>query len=165
MNNSATKFCPVPLEQQPTYEYQQLKNSWFFGWATLPVVDYIKKILWVGFATSPIVAPIAAVSFLPVLFPLKFVITTLIGIVFLTSLVLLQLYFGWSHVKSRLQQPRISYEESGWYDGQSWKKPSSMLDRDRLVVSYEIQPIMNRLRKTFSVFLGITVVGIIIWFV
>ena len=114
---------------------------------------------------SWIVAPIAAVSFLPALFPLQFTITTVIGILFLTSLVLSQLYFGWSHVKNRLQQPRISYEESGWYDGQSWTKPSAMLDRDRLVVSYEIQPIMNRLRKTFSIFLGITVVGIIIWFI
>jgi len=165
MNNSATKFCPVPLEQQPTYEYQQLRNSWFFSWVILPLIDYIKKILWVSLAMSLIVAPIAAVSFLPTLFPLQFTITTVIGVLFLTSLVLSQLYFGWSHVKNRLQQPRISYEESGWYDGQSWTKPSTMLDRDRLVVSYEIQPIMNRLRKTFSIFLGITVVGIIIWFI
>ena len=163
MNNSATKFCPVPLEQQPSYEYQQLRDSWFFSWATLPRIDYVTKILWVGLAMSPIVAPIAAVSFLPAKFPLKFTISTVTGIIFLTSLVLLQLYFGWLHVKNRLQQPRISYEESGWYDGQSWSKPSSMLDRDRLVVSYEIQPIINRLRKTFSTFLAITVVGIIIW--
>ena len=69
MNNSATKFCPVPLEQQPTYEYQQLRNSWFFSWVILPRIDYVKKILWVGFAMSWIVAPIAAVSFLPALFP------------------------------------------------------------------------------------------------
>ena len=100
MNNSATKFCPVPLEQQPSYEYQQLRDSWFFSWATLPRIDYVTKILWVGLAMSPIVAPIAAVSFLPAKFPLKFTISTVTGIVFLTSLVLLQLYFGWLHVKT-----------------------------------------------------------------
>ena len=165
MNKSATQFCPVPQEQQPTYEYQQLQESWFFRWATLEPVDYIKKLLWVGFATSMIAAPIAAVSFLPTEYPLKFLISTVDGMIFLTALVLSQLYFGWSHIKDRLYQDRISYEESGWYDGQVWIKPESMLTRDRLVVNYEVQPIINRIKKTFMFLLGIVIVGSIIWFV
>ena len=165
MNDSVTQFCPVPQEQQPDYEYKQLQESWFFSWATLHPADYVKKMLWVGFAFSAISAPIAAVSFLPTEYPIKFALSAIAGILFFTSLLLSQLYFGWSHVRNRLYQDRISYEESGWYDGQIWLKPESRLTRDRLIVSYEIQPIIDRLKKTFGFFLGITVVGSIIWFV
>lgn len=165
MNESTTKFCPVPQEQQPTYEYQQLQDSWFFRWATLETVDYLKKLLWVGFATSMIAVPIAASSFLPTKYPVKFLISSVGGIIFFTALVLSQLYFGWSYVKDRLYQKKVFYEESGWYDGQIWIKPESMLIRDRLVVSYEIQPIISRIQKTFRFLLGIVIVGSIIWFV
>jgi hypothetical protein len=165
MKESATQFCPVPQEQQPSYEYQQLQDSWFFRWATLNPTEYIKKLLWVGFATSMIAAPIAAVSFLPTKYPLKFLISSLGGITFCTALILSQLYFGWVYVQDRLYQERISYEESGWYDGQIWLKPESMITRDRLIVSYEIQPIINRLKKTFVFLFAIVIVGSIIWFV
>ena len=165
MNKSAISFCPVPQEQQPTYEYQQLQDSWFFCWATLNPTDYTKKLLWVSFAASMVVAPIAAVSFLPTEYPVKFVLSSVAGIVFLTALVLFQLYSGWSYVRDRLYRERISYEESGWYDGQIWLKPESMLTRDRLIVSYEVQPIIQRMQKTFMFLLGIVIVGGIIWFV
>ncbi|VEP11988.1 conserved membrane hypothetical protein [Hyella patelloides LEGE 07179] len=165
MNKSATQFCPVPQEQQPTHEYQQLQDSWFFSWATLEPTDYIKKLLGVGFATSIIAAPIAAASFLPTKYPVKFFLSSIGGMTFLTALVLFQLYFGWSYVCDRLYQERISYEESGWYDGQVWLKPESMLTRDRLIVGYEVQPILDRIKKTFVFLLCIVIVGSIIWFV
>lgn len=165
MSKSATQFCPVPQEQQPSYEYQELQESWFYSWAALETRHYARKLLWVGFAASMIAAPIAAVSFLPTEYPVKFAIASIDGIIFLTVLVLSQLYVGWSHIKERLYQAKISYEESGWYDGQVWLKPDSMLTRDRLIVSYEIQPVIDRLQRTFLVLLGIVVLGIIIWFV
>lgn len=165
MKESATQFCPVPQEQQPCYEYQQLQDSWFFRWATLKPVDYLKKLLWVSFAMSMIAAPIAAVSFLPTKYPLKFLLSSIDGITFLTALVISQLYLGWVYIRDRLYKSEISYEESGWYDGQIWLKPESMLRRDRLIVSYEIQPIIDRLKKTLMFLLGIVVVGSIIWFV
>jgi hypothetical protein len=40
---SSLDFCPVPEEQQPVNEYEQLKESWFFRWATLDVASYTKK--------------------------------------------------------------------------------------------------------------------------
>lgn len=165
MNESATKFCPVPQEQQPTQEYKQLQDSWFFSWGLLEFTDYIKKLLWVSLGALIITAPIAATSFLPTKYPIKFALCSSWGIVFFLSLVLFQLYFGWLHVKTRLYKDRISYEESGWYDGQIWVKPESMLTRDRLVVNYEIQPILDRIKKTFTFLFGMVIVGIIIWFV
>ena len=165
MNESATQFCPVPQEQQPTNEYQQLQESWFFSWATNKTSQYIKKLLGVGLGTVIIVAPIAATSFVPSKQPLKFVLSCTGGSILMMILVLSQLYFGWVYVKARLYREKISYEESGWYDGQMWLKPESMLSRDRLIVNYEIQPIIDRLQKTFIFLLGIVVIGSIVWFV
>ena len=96
---------------------------------------------------------------------MKFAIATTDGMIFLMSLILFQLYVGWSHIRERLYQEKISYEESGWYDGQVWLKPDAMLTRDRLIVSYEIQPVIARLQKSFLFLLGIVGLGIIIWFV
>ena len=165
MNQSALEFCPVPLEQQPQYEYQQLQNSWFFSWVTLELPAYIRKILWLALILLAIAAPIAAASFLPQEYPLKFVLASLGGSGFLSSLFLIRLYLGWSYLYDRLYQAKISYEESGWYDGQIWEKPGKMLDRDRLIVAYEIKPILGRLQKTFLSMAILVLVGSIIWFV
>jgi hypothetical protein len=40
----------------------------------------------------------------------------------------------------------VSYEESGWYDGQTWVKTNEILIQDRLVGTYEVLPVMDRLR-------------------
>ena len=103
--------------------------------------------------------------FTPAKEPLKFVLCSSIGISCLTALFLSRIYLGWQYVKDRLKSDRIFYEESGWYDGQTWLKPSSMLDRDRLVVSYEIEPIMSRLHKTYRIIAAIIAVSAIIWLV
>ena len=39
-------------------------------------------------------------------------------------------------------------QETGWYDGQTYVKPPEVLARDRLVGTYEVNPVMNRLRQT-----------------
>jgi len=165
MNQPALEFCPIPLEQQPQYEYQQLQNSWFFSWLTLEIWPYVRKILWLGLMLLLITTPIAAASFPPKGYPGKFVLTSLAGSELLSILFLVRLYLGWSYLRDRLFKAKISYEESGWYDGQVWEKPQAMLDRDRLIVAYEIQPILGRLQKTFLVIGILGGVGSIIWFI
>ena len=32
---------PVPSEQQPANEYEELKNSWFFSWVILERPQYL----------------------------------------------------------------------------------------------------------------------------
>ncbi len=163
MKESIVDFCPVPREQQPIHEYEQLKDSWLFQWGTLELVTYIRKIAWVGFWGWIIAAPIATASFAPTRYPLKFSISSVLGACFLVSLVLLRIYLGWSYVGDRLKKDRISYEESGWYDGQTWLKPTNMLARDRLVFSYQIEPILHRLQKTFWLLAGLGVLGGLTW--
>ena len=43
MPESSVSVCPVPLEQQPVNEYQQLQDSWFYSWATLGLWQYSRK--------------------------------------------------------------------------------------------------------------------------
>ena len=163
MRETSVSFCPVPPEQRPINEYEELKTSWFFSWGTLQLSTYIKKLVWVGFWSWLIAAPIAAASFSPSRYLIRFILTSLAGTEVLLALVLIRLYLGWSYVHDRLQKDRIFYEESGWYDGQTWLKPSTMIDRDRLVVLYEIKPIFIRLQKTFLTLAGLTLIGSVIW--
>jgi Conserved in the green lineage and diatoms 27 len=165
MHKSTVNFCPVPLEQQPIYEYEQLKSSWLFDWGVLAVAQYSRKLAWVAFWSLVLVAPLAMSIFNPTKEPLEFILSSLIGISLLTALFLSRIYLGWQYVKNRLKSDRIFYEESGWYDGQTWLKPSTMLDRDLLVVNYEIEPILRRLHQTYGLIAGLVAIVSLIWFV
>jgi hypothetical protein len=91
--------------------------------------------------------------------PWQFIcVATIGGAVGLTLPVLLMIS-GWSHVKQRLNSAKIFYEESGWYDGQTWEKPETELIKDRLLVTYEINPIMARLQKTLLCIMALLIVG------
>jgi hypothetical protein len=57
----------------------------------------------------------------------------------------------------------ITYEESGWYDGQTWVKTNVVLQQDRLVGTYEVLPILNRLRGVILMFTLCTVLMVYIY--
>lgn len=163
MNESSLKFCPVPTEQQPLHEYEQLKESWFFGWASLERRDYWRKLSWVGFWGWIIAGPIAAASFPPQKFPVKFGLGATVGASLLVALVLLRLYLGWFYIRDRLKAEKVIYEESGWYDGQIWQKPAEILTRDRLIAHYQVEPILQRLQKTALLLAGLLLGGSSLW--
>lgn len=165
MSESSVEFCPVPQEQQPIHEYQQMQDSWFSGWATLDYSKYSKKMSWVGFWGLAIASPIAAASFHPLQSPIQFVIASIWGSCFILTLVLSRLYIGWSYIRDRLYNKTIFYEESGWYDGQVWHKPNNMLDRDRLIVVYEIAPILQKLQRTFGLIGLLAIASGLIWLI
>lgn len=155
MNDFQTTFCPVPSEQQPLNEYSELKESWFFSWGTTEMMLFVRKLTWIWLWATVIVTPIAWASFPLDRYPAKLVLSASLGGMFLLSLTLVRLYLGWRYIRDRLQTKNLSYEESGWYDGQIWQKPESVLQRDRLIVSYEIVPILQRIQQT-----GLIVVAI-----
>lgn len=165
MKESSVEFCPVPQEQQPIYEYQQMQDSWFSRWAMLDYFDYGKKLLWVGFWGLILASPIAAASFHPVKYPIQFILSSILGSCFLLTLVLSRLYIGWVYIRDRLNNKQIFYEESGWYDGQIWHKPKTMIERDRLIVAYEITPILQKLQRTFLGIGGLVVVSGLMWLI
>ncbi len=152
--------CPVPDEQQPLNEYLALKEAFIFRWGTLNIWSYIRilLIIWAGWWI--ISAPISAVSFSPSRHLPEFLCLGAIGSTIGLFLPLVQMLLGWRYVKDRLQKPDVLYEETGWYDGQIWQKPEPDLLKDRLLVSYEVQPIVNKIKLTLFgmvAFLGIQV--------
>lgn len=162
---SSAPVCPVPTEQQPIHEYQTLKESWFFRWATLDRGAYLKPILILWSCSWLLSAPVAMVSFPLAKQPLHFGLSAAAGAAVIPLLTLTQLFLGWSYIRNRLANPTVTYEESGWYDGQTWEKPDEVLQRDRLIVAYQISPILKRLRYTFAAILALFAVGGLIWFV
>ncbi len=148
MRESSIRVCPVPLEQQPVNEYEELKESWFFRWATLENRLFLRKIAVIWLIGWLITSPIAAASFSPSKSILPFILFSNLGAGLILTLILLQLFLGWHYISDRLKKETIFYEESGWYDGQTWPKPPEMLTRDRLIVSYQINPILGRLTRT-----------------
>lgn len=163
MIESSVSVCPVPTEQQPINQYQELQDSWFFSWVKLELGDYISKLAWVWGWSWFIAGPLAAASFAPKKCLVQFLLCSAAGAGVFLVLTLLRLYLGWSYVRDRLLQEKIFYEESGWYDGQTWMKPPEILTRDRLIVSYQVEPILKRLRRTFGILILFVFGGSLIW--
>lgn len=163
MMDSSVCVCPVPTEQQPINEYQALKDSWLFNWVTLDLQGYIMKLAWVWGWSWLVSGPLAAASFSPKKYFVQFILCGAAGASVFLGLTLLRLYLGWSYVRDRLFGETIFYEESGWYDGQTWTKPAEILTRDRLIVSYQVEPLLKRLKRTFGVLVLCIFSGTLIW--
>ncbi len=139
--------CPVPEEQQPLNEYKELQASWFFSWAALSLGKLLQRLSLVGGLSFLLISPVCFSAFSPGKWPLQFFLVSLVAAAVLPILTLIQLYVGWRHVRDRLSDTRVFYEESGWYDGQYWTKPEQVLAKDQLLVTYEVQPQMRRIEK------------------
>lgn len=163
MIKSSVSNCPVPTEQQPLNEYEELKSSWLFRDCTLSWGQYIKTIAWIWVLSVLVAAPVVATSFPPHKHIGQFILGSAAGASIGVVLGLLRLYLGWSYIRARLASPLIFYEESGWYDGQTWTKPQEVLMRDRLIVNYQIQPIIQRLQMSFVGLAVLFLAGTIVW--
>jgi len=156
------KVCPVPHEQLPVNEYEQLKNAWFFKWGSLDKISYLKKLTWIWAWGWLIAGPIAAASFSPEKKPLLFAIAGAGGSSIFVLLAAVQLYLAWYYVNTRLNQETIFYEESGWYDGQTWEKPTEVAARDRLIATHQVNPIIKRLQKTILMLILFMITSILL---
>lgn len=159
----SVSVCPVPVEQQPLNEYEQLKSSGFFRFATLAMPEYIVKLSWIWGLSWLVAGPVAAASFAPDKYTAKFILCGVTGASLGVILAVVRLYLGWSYVSDRLTSPTIFYEETGWYDGQNWSKPPEILTRDRLIVTYQVHPILQRLQKTSGLLALVLLISFIVW--
>lgn len=160
---STSQPCPVPPEQLPLNEYDQLKTAWPFRWVTFTRAAYIRKLLWTWGWGWLLAAPLTAGSFPLETHPWEFMCCSALGGSLLVVFTVVRLYLGWSYIRTRLNKAEIPYEESGWYDGQTWEKPEAVLKRDRLVVSYQIQPIFQRLQMTGVILIILSAINISAW--
>ncbi|MBD2453090.1 CGLD27 family protein [Nostoc sp. FACHB-87] len=163
MMRSSVSNCPVPIDQQPLNEYEELRTSWLFRDCTLNWREYLTNIAWIWGFSWLVSGPVAAASFPPQKYAAHFVLCGAAGASLGVIFVLLRMYLGWRYVRDRLYSTTVFYEESGWYDGQTWIKPQEVLARDRLIVTYEIKPILQRLQFTFAGLAGMYLIGTIVW--
>lgn len=155
--------CPVPVDQIPIKEYEGMSESWFYSWGARSVRGYLVPIISLWLLSWLAVGPMAAVSFGPAKFFPQFALSAGLGALLLPALALTQLYIGWRHVSDRLLRRSVFYEESGWYDGQMWEKPEDVFNRDRLIADYQVQPILQRLQKTFAILFGLVALSLVSW--
>ncbi len=161
--SSISARCPVPVDQIPIKQYESMSESWFYSWGARGLRDYLIPLISLWLLSWIVTGPMAAVSFAPTKMPPQFLISASLGALLLPALALVQLYTGWHHVCDRLAQRAVHYEESGWYDGQTWQKPEEVCNRDRLIADYEIKPVLHRLQKTFAVICGIVAFSLVTW--
>jgi len=149
-------FCPVPFNQQPLNEFYELKNSCFFSFFGFKLSKYLYRLFILCLSIFFILIPLI-LSIIKFGWPIFF-IDEFFCIIIILSLILVRLYLGWSYILYRLFSATVFYEESGWYDGQMWLKTPEILTKDRLVGTYYILPLLNRIKLT----LGILVIFMII---
>ena len=153
------EVCPVPPNQRPLAEYRQLQQSWFFAWPDRGTASLTQLLLLSWSLALPPSLLVAWGSY-----PLRqhLVRWGLVGAtaaLLLPLLLLLRQGLGWRYVQRRLLSERVTYEESGWYDGQVWEKPVSWCQQDRLVAQHQVTPVLIRLRQAALVLLGLLLLG------
>jgi hypothetical protein len=139
------KICPVPFDQQPSNEYNHLKNSVTFSDFNINLIDSFKNLILLFILINLLL-------FIPgsyVLIKSSLLIweATVASFALMLAIILVRLYLGWSYVLKRLLSATVFYEESGWYDGQIWIKSADMLIQDRLIGIYDVKPILTRIKK------------------
>jgi len=154
--------CPVPKEQQPTNEFLELSNSKIFSWpkTKTSLISILIK-FWVGSFILFLVISSGSVYFKTYL--LKYILLSFFCSLSIPLLISIRLYLGWSHIFKRLISEKVEYEESGWYDGQVWEKPLVLKEKESLIASLEVKPILKNLIQIFSIISVLALSGILIF--
>ncbi len=154
--------CPVPREQQPTNEFIELSKSKIFSWPKTKkslILTLIK--FWVGAFVLFLVISSGSVYFKTSL--LKYILLSFFSSLSIPLLISIRLYLGWNHIFKRLTSEKVEYEESGWYDGQVWEKPLVLKEKESLIASIEVKPILKNLIQILSVISVLALSGILIF--
>ncbi len=157
MNDSK---CPVPREQQPTNEYIELSKSKIFSWPkTKKSLLLVLIKFWAGAFFLFLFISSGSVYFKTSL--LKYILLSFFSSLSIPLLITIRLYLGWKPVFKRLTSEKVEYEESGWYDGQVWIKPLNLKEKESLIASIEVKPILKNLVQIFSVISVLALSGIL----
>ena len=154
--------CPVPKEQQPTNEFIELSKSKIFSWPKTKkslILTLVK--FWLGAFVLFLVISSGSVYFKTSL--LKYILLSFFSSLSIPLLISIRLYLGWNHIFNRLISEKVEYEESGWYDGQVWEKPLVLREKESLIATIEVKPILNNLIQIFSIILVLVLSGILLF--
>ena len=154
--------CPVPKEQQPTNEYIELSKSKIFSWPkTKKSLILVLFKFWIGAFVLFLIISSGSIYFQTS--TLKYILLSFFSSLSVPLLVSIRLYLGWNHVFKRLTSERVEYEESGWYDGQVWIKPLVLKEKESLIASIEVKPILKNIIQIFSIISVLALSGILLF--
>ncbi|MBO8233914.1 CGLD27 family protein [Prochlorococcus marinus XMU1419] len=154
--------CPVPKEQQPTNEFIELSKSVIFSWPKTKISLILVLIkFWVVSFFIFLVISSGSIYFEKS--TLKYILISLFSSLSIPLLVTLRLYIGWNHIFKRLTSEKVEYEESGWYDGQVWIKPLVLKEKESLIASIEVKPILRNLIQILSIISVLALSGILLF--
>ena len=150
-------ICPVPKNQRPINEFNSIRNSWIISWPFLERNIFYRKLMFSWLLITPVSLIISYGSDY-----LKNNIFELIFLSFTASvvfpiLILIRQWLSWVYIYKRLNSEKIEYEESGWYDGQTWEKPISWRAKDLLIAQHQIKPILNHLKVIILLLISIII--------
>ena len=154
--------CPVPSEQQPTNEFIELSKSNIFSSPKTKksLIIILTKFWLVSFILFLIISS-GSIYFKTSIF--KYILLSFFSSLSIPLLISIRLYLGWSHVFKRLTSEKVEYEESGWYDGQVWIKPLVLKEKESLIASIEVKPILKNLVQIFSSILILALTGVLLF--
>ena len=154
--------CPVPKEQQPTNEFIELSRSRIFSWPkSKKLLSVILIKFWAGTFILFLIISSGSVYFKTSI--IKYILLSLFSSLLIPLLLSIRLYLGWNHVFKRLTSEKVEYEESGWYDGQIWIKPINLKEKESLIASLEVKPILRNLIQITSIILVLALSGILLF--
>ncbi len=142
--------CPVPRDQQPINEYIELSKSIIFSWpkSKKSLIIALTK-FWLGAFILFLVISSGSVYFKTS--TLRYILLSFFSSLSIPILISIKLYLGWNHIFKRLNSEKVEYEESGWYDGQVWVKPLVIKEKESLIASIEVKPILKNLIQILSI--------------
>ena len=154
--------CPVPREQQPTNEFIELSKSTVFSWPkTKKLLIFVLIKFWLGAFAIFLVISSGSIYFKTSI--LKYIFLSFFTSLSIPLLISIRLYLGWNHIFKRLISEKVEYEESGWYDGQVWIKPLVLKEKESVIASLEVKPILKNLTQILSIILALTLSGILLF--
>ncbi len=151
--------CPVPPEQRPLEEFEQLTKSWFFSWPTGNGTGLSRALILSWLLVLPICVLIASGDWTMRHEPIRLALAGSVAGLVLPLLLLVRQWLGWTYVMKRLLSESVEYEESGWYDGQTWEKPLSWREKDLLIARHEVRPSLGRLSWAMAMSAGLMLGG------
>jgi len=143
--------CPVPPEQRPLREYEQLLASWFFAWPAGPSARLPRILATAWLIALPPCLLVASGSVSLRRDVPQLVAAAAVAALLPPLLLLLRQWLGWNYVRRRLQAHIVEYEESGWYDGMVWEKPPAWRQQDLLVARHQVSPVLARIVRGIAV--------------
>ena len=159
MNNF---ICPVPSNQRPLNEFNNIRDSWIISWPLLEKNIFYRKLLysWIFFMPVSLLISYGSNYLKNNIYLLTFI--SLTASLLLPILLVTRQWLSWTYIYKRLNSENIEYEETGWYDGQVWEKPVDWRAKDLLIAQHQVKPILDHLRMIVILLTAIILFSLLI---